>query len=223
MTISTEPTIDSALASTRLRRRRRRTRWVLAIVPIAAIWAALVAWSLVNANQDARAGLSKLEDVRADFTLDDLESGYVQTLLGDAASDFQTAQTHLRAPWVTPLRLVPFAGTQIRSADALSSSAAVTMKALEDGAERLLAIKGQAEDGSIGRAEAARRSSTTSANAVSALSTLELGPAAGLFPRLHTARADFQAELDDLLDALTRAEVATRGLADFLHGPSHFL
>jgi len=195
----------------------------LAIVPIAAIWAALVAWSLVNANQDARAGLSKLEDVRADFAFDDLESGYVQTVLGDAASDFQAAQTHLRAPWVTPLRLVPFAGTQIRSADALSSSATATMKALEDGAEELLTIKRQAEDGSIGRAEAARRSSTTSANAVSVLSTLELGPAAGLLPRLRTARTDFQAELDDLLDALTRAEVATRGLADFLEGPSHYL
>ena len=116
----------------------------LAIVPVAAIWAALVAWSLVNANQDARAGLSKLENVRADFALDDLESGYVQTVLGDAASDFQAAQTHLRAPWVTPLRLVPFAGAQIRSADALSSSATATMKVLEDGAEELLAIKRQA-------------------------------------------------------------------------------
>ncbi len=223
VTISTETPTDARLASTGLSRLRLNRRRVLIVTGLAGLWLGLVFFSLLQANRETNSGIDKLETARADFTLEDLESGEVQAALADAALDFDSAHGHLRAPWVTPLRLVPFVGTQVRSADALSSSAAATLHALHSGTDQLLAVKRQTEDGSVKRVEAAGLTATISADTISSLVALELGPSSGLVPPLHRARTDFQSELDDLLDTLTRAEVAAQGIADFLEGPSHYL
>ena len=222
MTISTETPTEADLISTSSERRRRRRR-LLVVAGIAGLWLGSVSLSLVQANAAANGGVDKLEAVRAEFTLEDLESGAVQAALADAASDFESAQGHVRSPWVMPLRIVPFVGTQIRSADALSSSAATTVQALHTGTEQLLAIKRQTENGSIERVKAAGFSTTISAETIGALEALQLGPTSGLLPALRDARSDFQTELDDLRGTLARAEVAARGIADFLEGPSHYL
>ncbi len=187
------------------------------------IWVGLVAWSLFRASQEARAGLEILESVRDDLALEDLETGTIQAALTEASANFKASQDHVRAPWVTPLRLVPLAGVQVRSADALSSSAARAVDVLRDGADELVEIKDRTEAGSIGRVAAARQSSVVAGDTAAALDALELGPATGLVPPLHNARAEFREELADILDLAKRGEIAAEGIADFLAGPSQYL
>jgi hypothetical protein len=206
--------------------KERRQRLMLVGAGIAVLvgaWLASAAGSVSRGRSQALAGLNRLEAVREEFEIESLNSGELNAELAAAADEFASAQSTLRAPWVTPLRIVPWAGTQIRSADALSGSAATVAQTLAAATDEVLAIEDATQARTINKAEASSRLLSLTRETRTTLSGLELGPATGLVGSLANARARFEQELVDVELVLSDAETALEGMTEFLTGPTTYL
>ncbi len=190
---------------------------------VSAIWVGLGLLSLFNGRSSALDGLNRLEAIRDGFEIEQLESGELTAELTVASGEFARAQSNLRAPWLAPFRLVPWVGTQIRSADALSSSAATVSKSLANASTAAVAIRDNAQAQTINKAEASERLLALTTVTREELAPLHLGPASGLTGGLSDARSRFERELAELDDTLADAQTAMAGITEFLSGPTTYL
>lgn len=202
----------------------RRLRSVVATLGlIAALWLIAAGFSLAQARSQALMSLDELTAAEDTLELEDLTDGTLLELLEHSADGFAAANQHVRRPWVTPLRVVPFVSTQIRSADALSSSAASVTDSLSLAAADFASLRQAFETGSLSRVEAMEDANASLGAALSAIGDVRLGPERGLVAPLASARDRFAGELTELTELLVKSEVATAGLADFLNGPTTYL
>ncbi|NNL12385.1 MAG: DUF4012 domain-containing protein [Acidimicrobiia bacterium] len=187
------------------------------------IWAMLAISSVFDGRAAAVGGLDRLETIRDGFEIEQIESGELISELSAASDDFSSAQSELRSPWVTPLRIVPWIGTQIRSADALSNSASIVANELAEAAARVVEVKDESQAELITKAGASRELLAVVRAARARFADLDLGPAGGLVGALEDARRRFEEERNDLDATLADAEVALTGMTEFLSGPTTYL
>jgi hypothetical protein len=205
--------------------RQRRRRRIVASAATAAlgIWAFLAVNSLFDGRSSALTGLDRLEAIRDRFEITQLEFGELTAELSTASRDFASARSQLRAPWVTPLRIVPWVGTQVRSADALSNSASIVADELAAATSRVLEIKDESQTEAITKAGASQELLAIVRSARTRFADLDLGPAGGLVGALKDARSRFDEERNDLDVTLADAETALTGMTEFLSGPTTYL
>lgn len=197
---------------------------MLGIVAFALVgWGVLAAVELAQARRDTRAGIDKLEQARDVLTPTGLVRGDGVDLLRDAEADFRRARSGVRSPFVTPLRILPVLGRQIRAVDGMTGGAAeivdVGVEAIDAAGRALESAQPQGEE----RVAVARELSTIAARASGRLEGVDLGPGSALVGPVRDARERFDEELGDLRGAIVDMRDATDALAGFLGGPRHYL
>lgn len=203
---------------------RVRRRWIVGLfLVVVGIWAAVCAVTLVRAVHQLQAGMTATTRVRSEVSTEDLADNRAAGDLSNAAARFSTAHDLLEDPWLVPLRVIPYVGRQLRSAQALSDAAHNVASA---GSQTL----GQAHDLLIApHATPAERTGVVRrlATAVSTLDRrtahVNLGPSHALLPVLASKRATFANDLARLRAGLDRGSGATAALADLLTGPRTYL
>lgn len=201
--------------------RRRWIRVVIAATILLALWGSLATRNVLQARDLALQGLSRLEAIRDRTDLEQLTEGALKTDLEAAAGDFTAANERVRSRWLAPLRVVPWVGTQIRSADALSGSARDVTNALartsDDASELAETMDAQERDAvAFDVLDLTRR-------AQAAFADIRLGPEGGLIKSLAEARLRFEREVEEAREMLADAERAAAGIAEFLDGPTTYL
>ena len=212
------PTVP-AMAVARVRR-----RWIIGgVLVVVGVWAAMCAVTLVRAVHQLRAGVTAATQVRGELSTQDLADNRAAGDLGNAVTRFGSAHDLLDEVWLAPLRIVPYAGRQLRSAQALSGAAHTVAGA---GHETL----GQAHDllaaphaTPTERAGVVRRLATTVATLARRTSHVDLGPSQALLPVLAAKRLTFANDIASLRTGLDRGSGATAALADLLTGPRTYL
>jgi hypothetical protein len=201
--------------------KRRRRHLILAGAVLVLIWAALAALQLRTARNQALEGVAHLEAVRPAMSVDALAAGELTGELAEAASDFDAANSTIRSPLVAPLRLIPWVGTQVRSADALSSSAGRVSSALALAANDVARLSTEASG--MDRVTVARQALSIIQRTQESFGEVDLGPSRSLVGSLADARVRVETELNEATTLLADAEAAGLGLAEFLEGPTTYL
>jgi len=201
---------------------RRRWRLIaLVAATVAVLWAVLAVMQLLGARNQALAGVAHLESVRPSMSVDALASGELTSELSEAAADFDRANNQIRSPLVAPLRLLPWVRTQVRSADALSSTAGRVSSALAVAANDVARLTDEASE--MDRVAVARQALSVVQRTQDSFGLLDLGPSRWLIGSLAEARERVETELAEAAVLLADAEAAGVGLAEFLEGPTTYL
>lgn len=201
---------------------RRVRRRVLAGVAVA-LWSLLAVAHLIDAGLSARAGLDILEDVRAAASPASLRSGHDAGRLHDAEERFESARARLRLPGLSPLRVLPVLGRQLRSADHLITAAGEVAGTAADAVEQVRGLLegGLPTGGQRGRFFAAI--AEVAGEAEKRLAAVDLGPERALVGPLAQGRARAAEELGQLRSSAGRAHAATAGMAELFTGESTLL
>ncbi|MDQ3757809.1 MAG: hypothetical protein M3394_08165, partial [Actinomycetota bacterium] len=105
--------------------KRRRGRLVLALVVAGIVlWGTAAAIALLAAQRDAKAGLDSIRAAQRTTAPKDLVEGRPLGHLRDAGRSFDKAEQRLDGFVLAPVRILPVAGRQLRSAAALAGAAA---------------------------------------------------------------------------------------------------
>ncbi|HEX2575987.1 MAG TPA: DUF4012 domain-containing protein [Aquihabitans sp.] len=203
--------------------RPRRRTVVLVALGAVALWAAGVAWLLLDARSALAAGRDRLTVVRDGVTPSSLLDPATGRALDRAGDDFARARSRLRHPVLAPLRVLPVIGRHVRAGDrvvATSQGATrladdavrdlqdLTSRSLAAGPERLAVLEDLAEI--VARTERG-------------LGALDPGSADALAGPLAEAVTELDEERDDSRATLRRADRAVRAITDLLAGPSSYL
>lgn len=205
------------------RRRRRRILWVLGGVAVVGLWGAAAAVSVVAAASDVRAGTAAVHRAQVGFELTDLATGRPLADIGEAKSDFESAQRRIGSPLLQPARLLPVVGRQLESVIALVDAAsAVTDTVFDTMVETQQRL--EAPPTSHGaRVELVRALGTLAADAGRRLATVDLGPDMGLFGRLARARGELSSDLAELRQRLEDGSTGAIAVAEMLSGHHRYL
>lgn len=201
--------------------RRPWLRVTIGLAVVAAVWALLASTRIVQARNLSVDGLSRLEGLRSELDLETLDDGRLASQLTEAGEGFSAANDRIRSSLVAPLRLIPWARTQVRSADALSRSAHELTTTLAAEARRAAELAAAVD--TMDRHEVAAEILSLTRRADAAFAAVELGPENGLVASLDGARARFAREVTEARAQLTDLENAAAGLAEFLEGPTSYL
>ncbi|MCZ7534848.1 MAG: DUF4012 domain-containing protein [Acidimicrobiia bacterium] len=203
------------------RSRRRFVAWLVAAT--LAVWMVIALSLVVRARSEAYSGLDRLEEARETLTPKGLVEGDGIDLLRAAESDFRSAHGSVASPLLTPLRVLPVLGRQVRAVDGMTDGAAeviaVGIEAIEGAAEALERVNPTGAE----RVEVVRDLGSVASRASLRLREVDLGPGEALVGPVGRARDRFDEELDDLRDAIDDMTHATDAFARFLEGPSRYL
>lgn len=195
---------------------------VLAVLAVA-VWAVLAATVLLGVRRDTYAGIDKLEQAREVLTPRALVAGEGVDLLRDAEAAFERAHAGARSPLLSPLRILPVIGRQVRAVDGMTNGAAEVVgagvEAIEDAGDALETARPKGGE----RIAVVRKLGAVVERAADRLSEVDLGPGEALVGPVRSARERFDVELADLRDATDNVSAATSGVTSFLEGPSDYL
>lgn len=213
--------------------RHRWRRWILGAL---ALWVLAVTVSVAVAAADAYAGLRDLRDVRASTTenlgtfvaaagggVDDTDEEDVSGRLTAGADRFDRAHRLLTSPAMVPLRLLPVLGRQLRSAGAITGTAAVATRA---GATAVRALRAESDAPTSDpsqRLGSVERTAATLHRLQRQVKDLDLGPEHGLVGPLSSARNDAASNYQRLLSTLNDAVASVDAVNRFLTGPTRYL
>lgn len=200
-----------------------RRRWLLPVAGLLLAWVAAVGVSLVSAHREIRRGLKAVDAAREKADASAIVEGRLLPELRAARSHFAAAHRRVDGPLVAPARLLPFAGRQLRSVDALSEAATTVADVAIAGMDDARPILAEPGGSNAARAASARRLGEVAARAEARLGTLGLGPRVGLVSPLARARNRFGDQVAELRDALAKGAVGGTAVADLLEGPRRYL
>ena len=207
---------------TRRLRLRRRGLW-LGIGLVAAAWAAVAAVHLVYARIDSMAGRRAGEAANDQVSPEEILDGEPLPELRAARARFARAHDHLRSPSVWPVRLLPFVGRQVRSADALASAAVrIADTGIEAVTNARVVLDAPHRTGPQ-RIDVLRRLADVAERANRNLTGLSLGPNKALIGPIARARNELVDDLDRTTGGLQRGGAGARAAADLLAGPRRIL
>ena len=209
------------LRVTKTKRSSRRARRIA----IAIFLFAFVGWMgfCAHLGLSAKAHLLKAQEhLRAltsgDGSLRSLVDGD-QSLLLQAQAELSTARQDLDSPALGIAAPMPFVGTQVRSARALTATA----KGLVDaGLKASIDLTPQRRNG-ISRIDLLDRVAVAGQHLAVAVNGSRLGPSGGLLAPLADARNEMARQLVAIKTPLDRTNAAIPGLRKMLVGPSHLL
>jgi hypothetical protein len=204
-------------------RRRRRWPWVVGLLVLLAVWGVFAALSLNQARERTQAGIDRLEQARDVLTPTGLVRGDGIELLRGAHGDFSEARDAVRSPLLAPLRVLPVVGRQVRSVESMTAAAADVVDAGVDAIDASRAELRRTKPQGAQRVVIAENLSSIAAEAHDRVRRVDLGPSEALVGPLRDARRRFARELRQLEEASLRSAQASRGMAEFLRGPSQYL
>jgi hypothetical protein len=220
----TEPIPDEV--GERARRRNRRNRVILrtfAVLFVIAVWATLAGGVLLRARHDASAGLDSAAAAQSLTSPDDVLQGKALTALQDSRQAFARARGRLRNPLLSPIRILPVAGRQLRAATALSSAAEKVSATGEQLVTEARDALRQPHTTGAERIALLRRVSDVTGAADARLAKLDLGPSHALLSPLAKRRAELVDKLAKVRRTLADGHTVAGGLADLLTGPRTYL
>ena len=195
----------------------------LIVVGIVVIWTALAGLQLLHAREHAQDGLDLLRQTQSDLGPAELIRGKGLDRMRAARSEFDQASTAASSPLLTPFKVLPFVGRQVRSVDTLASSAAKVVHvgvATMEASTAQLATKTEAGPD---RVQLIERLGGIAKDARGELADVSLGPSQALIGPLASARKSFAEELGKVRKAMVDVDDASTGLAQMAQGPSKYL
>lgn len=172
----------------------------------------------------ARAGADQVRDLELATGVGEVLDGDLDGRLADARDEFDTADRLLGNPVLTPFRVLPVVGRQLRSAGALAGAGA---RVLDAATSAMVVLRSEVGDGTPrsggGRVDSLERLRAELRSVDQVLAAVDLGPSEALFGPLREARAEVVAKVIDArrrtADVLLIADAAQR----LLEGPSRYL
>jgi hypothetical protein len=189
---------------------------------VLALWMVAVVVLLVAGFLSLRSGQQDAEAVR-EAGARPLLQGRTVARLERAADRFATADRRLSSPALAPLRILPVAGRQVRSAEAIAAAAErVAREGLAGVGLGRAELRGGGGRG-LDRVEQVRRLGALADRTNARLARVSLGPSAGLVGPLGRARWELESTVADLRRGLARGSAAATAFADLLGGPRSYL
>jgi hypothetical protein len=188
---------------------------------VATGWLVAVGATLLGARASSSEAIDELERARRAMARGEFERA--ERALVRAEEGLGDAKGSLGAPWMAPLRLLPVAGRQVESAQALSGAGRDAARVALDA---LFSVRAGLESGvgpGPGRASFLRDVADVARSSRARLVALDLGPDRGLLGPLADARERLEGELLASVGDLERASLVSAGLASVLDGPRTYL
>ncbi len=206
------------------RPRRSRRRWIVLIVVIFVVtWSVVAAFQLLSARRHAQSGLDQLQSAQQDLGPAQLIRGEGLGRMKEAQAEFDQAASAGDSFFLKPFEIVPVVGRQVRSVDALTTSAAkvvdVGIGAMESSTKRLREPTAAGPD----RIVLVRQLGSIAAKARAELRGLDLGPSQALVGPLRDARDKFARQLTKARTSMADVDDASTGVAQMAQGPSKYL
>lgn len=186
-------------------------------------WVVACALLLLGAARDGRRGLSAVNAAEARTAPADLLSGAPVQPLAAARRSFASAHRRLDHPFIAPLRLLPVAGRQLRTATAMVGAARTVSAVGADSVDRARVALEQPHATGPDRIVLLRKLRTIAADAERDLRPIKLGPSKALIGPIADRRAELADKLGSVRRGLRDAVAATGGLTDVLTGPRRYL
>src|SRR5574341_825568 len=204
-----------------------RSRWVryvlLGLGAFVVLWLLIAAVQLIQAKRNIDAGIARLEEARDQLSPGDLVRGEGRGAVEAAEREFGEARDQAGSLFVSPLKIVPLVGQQVRSVDAQTDAAAevvtIGLSAVTD-AELAFEQRPEAGEPRIALMDEVGR---IAAGAQEQLQGVELGPDFFLVGPVGDAREKFAEKLKDMQASLSDSQAAAAGFAEFLRGPRRYL
>jgi hypothetical protein len=200
---------------------RRRTRLIVLVVVLAWIVAAGVL--LADAARHLMSGRDTASETVDGIQPSSLLSSDVAEPLEEAAADFKTAHDRLNNPVLTPIRLLPVFGRQLRSVDASADSAGEAVQLAADALRRTRAAVTKPIADGPARLAVIDELNDAVDEARAGMAKLDLGPDEALIGPVRTVHRDLAERVDDARDALARADGGLTATKKLLAGPSRYL
>jgi hypothetical protein len=206
------------------RPRRSRRRWiVLGVVVFVVIWSVVAAFQLLQARSHAQRGLDELESAQQDLGPAELIRGKGLDRMKEAQGEFDQAASAGDSIFLKPFEIVPVVGRQVRSVDALTTSA---WRVVDTGVEAMEASTARLQEPVAAGPDRIRLVNELGAIAAKArgqLRGLDLGPSQALLGPLRDARAKFARQLHKAQTSMADVDDASKGVAQMAQGPSKYL
>lgn len=205
-------------------RRRRRHPAVVVVGLVTLAWFVVAGTQLVRLRADAQAGRRAAEAAKgAARAPDDLLEGKPRPALRQAQRRFEAANRRAGSAVLSPSRVAPVVGRQIRAVDALTEAAAQVAAVGLDG----LAEVRRALEEPIGvgeeRIELVRQLAAIASRSERGLSGVDLGPGRALIGPVADAHQELATQVADLRRALRDARSVGTAMAELLQGPRRYL
>jgi Protein of unknown function (DUF4012) len=206
------------------RPRRSRRRWIVLVVVIVAVtWSVVAAFQLLQARSHAQRGLDELESAQQDLGPAELIRGKGLDRMKAAQDEFDQAASAGDSLFLKPFELVPVVGRQVRSVDALTTSASQVVdtgvEAMESSTARLQEPTAAGPD----RIRLVHELGAIAQKARGQLRGLDLGPSQALVGPLRSARDKFARQLHKAQTSMADVDDASKGVAQMAQGPSKYL
>jgi hypothetical protein len=210
-----------------MRRRAGRSWWAWGIgggvAAVIIAWLGLCAYRVVQADHELQRATTQAQQLRSQLSSAELTNGGATPQLRQAASEFQQAHGNLTGVLFAPLRVLPVAGRQLKSAVALSAAAGRVASEGSAALNEVHTLLNSPHDTSSKRAAVVHQLAGVVANLDAEVTSVNLGPSKGLFGVLASKRNTFASELTKLQSELGRARGATAALDGLLTGPRTYL
>lgn len=186
-------------------------------------WVALAGFTLIRARSELQRGLDAVDRAKSQASAADVADGKPLPDLRVARSSFDTAHRQISGWFLAPAKLLPVAGRQWSSLEALSGAAAQVAGAGVDGVSEARDVLSSPERSGPARVDLARRVAQLASRTRARLSGVDLGPSEALLGPLARARDQLSSDLARLDDGLSRTAAAAGAAAELLKGPHRYL
>lgn len=218
VTPTDEPTTPAA-------RPRRARRWaiLLGVAGLLGLWGALAAFQLLGARADASGALDDLQAFRRTANADTLLGGEGVDELRAASRRFRDAEARTESLLVSPLRVLPVVGRQVRSVDALTGAAADLTDEAARALDRLDSLTTDLGTDPSSRSALLRGAAEAVDELRLAVEAADLGPDEALLGPLARLRDEAAAEIAQLDGTLTEAALGLSAAEVLLTRPGRHL
>ncbi|MGH9060936.1 MAG: DUF4012 domain-containing protein, partial [Acidimicrobiales bacterium] len=214
----------TATAALGRRRRLPRLRWFMAAAVVLIVaWLAWCALLTLRAVHQLQQGQAAVTQVRGEVSTADLADNRAAPALDRAAAQFTAAHRNLDSAWLVPLHVLPYAGRQLRAADALSGAATIVADAGRVALGQAHTLLQAPHQTPAQRTVVVGRLASTLSALRGRIDHLNLGPSNALVPALAQKRAVFVTDLAKVQSAVDRGAAAASAATDLLTGPHTYL
>lgn len=212
------------------RRTRPNRRWLVIVVVVGLLvilWVLAAGLQLARGVSDARAGMADINDARAHLSAADAvgtaTTNRTVVFLHQADAEFTSARSRLESSLLAPVDILPVAGRQLRSVQALAGAAALASRTGAQALGEAHSILDVTHEGGPQRIAVLRELSSLAATTDTTLAHLDTGPSGALIGPVATKRGVFVQDVAQIRAQLHHAAVAASTVAEILQGPRTYL